>query len=459
MAKSKTVYSCTECGFQTSRWLGQCPECKNWNTFVEETVVTEKKNSRSRTNKLHSSSENLAVGLDDVQVSREHRTKTGIEEFDRILGGGIFQDSLILIGGEPGIGKSTLILQIADRLSKKGKKVLYISGEESPGQLKDRSNRLGIKSSEIFLLSEIEMKKIESAITTIDPSFIIIDSIQTIYFEELESIPGSVSQIRETTARLMYIAKNLGKTIFIIGHITKGGIIAGPRILEHMVDTVLYFEGDRDNYFRLLRSIKNRFGTTNEIGIFEMTGNGLEEVKDISGVLISDSENSLPGVALSSAFEGSRALVMEIQSLVSPTSFGMPRRLSTGIDFNRFTLMIAIIEKKLHLPLQTMDVFINITGGIKVIEPAVDLAVLTAIVSAFKDQAFPEPTIVLGEVGLNGEIRPVSRIEDRVKAAHRQGYNNFIVPLRNKKSLGNLKGENLKINYVKYVSHIFQHLK
>ncbi|HDS08712.1 MAG TPA: DNA repair protein RadA, partial [Firmicutes bacterium] len=288
---------------------------------------------------------------------------------------------------------------------------------------------------------------------------IIIDSIQTVYFEELESIPGSVSQIRESTARLMYIAKNLGKTIFIIGHITKSGIIAGPRILEHMVDTVLYFEGDRDNYFRLLRSIKNRFGTTNEIGIFEMTGNGLEEVKDISGFLVSDSEKSLPGVVLSVAFEGSRALVIELQSLVSPTSFGMPRRLSTGIDFNRFTLMIAIIEKKLHLPLQTMDVFVNITGGIKVIEPSVDLAVLTAVTSAFKDLSFTEPTIVLGEVGLNGEIRPVSRVEDRIRAASRQGYNNFILPLRNKKSLGNFNGENIKLNYVKYVSNIFQHLK
>ncbi len=456
MSKQKRIFTCSECGYKTSRWLGQCPECQNWNSFIEEVLEGNSLKSGRRSKKLHTESLPEVIALHTVDPMSDIRIETGIDEFDRILGGGIFKDSLVLIGGEPGIGKSTLILQVADNLSKAGRKVMYISGEESPYQLKDRSKRLGLDSRNIFILNEIEMKKIESALNKIQPEILIVDSIQTVYFDEIDSIPGSVSQIREVTARLMHIAKNLGITIFIIGHITKGGVIAGPRILEHMVDTVLYFEGDRDNYFRLLRSFKNRFGPTNEIGMFEMTGTGLKEVKDISQILISNSESQLPGVVLTSVFEGSRCLIIEIQSLVSPTSFGMPRRLSTGIDFNRFTLMVAIIEKKIHIPLQTMDVFLNVTGGLKVKEPALDLAILTAITGAFKDQKFPEPTIVLGEVGLNGEIRPVSRVEDRIRAGKRQGFNNFIVPNRNKKGLKSFNSKGLKINYVSYVSNIFQ---
>lgn len=458
MAKPKKYFICTECGYQTTKWLGQCPNCNEWNTFSEEIKEDEHKKSQRRTKDLRSRAKVNLKLLSEIKPGPDTRIKTQINEFDRIMGGGIFKDSLVLIGGEPGIGKSTLLLQVADKISGNGHTVLYVSGEESQYQIKERSKRLKIESDRVYLLNEIEMKKVETAISRLKPEVLIIDSIQTVYFDEIDSIPGSVSQIREVTARLMHIAKNKGITIFIIGHITKGGVIAGPRILEHMVDTVLYFEGDRDNYFRLLRSIKNRFGATNEIGIFEMTEFGLKEVNNISDFLITSSNEQLPGVVLSSIFEGTRNLIVEIQSLVSPTSFGMPRRLSTGIDFNRFTLMTAILEKKLHLPLQTMDIFINVTGGLKVTEPSLDLAILTSIAGAFKDQALTLPTIAFGEVGLNGEIRPVSRIEDRVRTGLRQGFKNFLVPLRNKKTLSGLKTKGAEVKYLKYVSNIFKHL-
>lgn len=440
MAKTKTKFVCQQCGYESSKWMGRCPNCEEWNTFQEE--IIEKEPSKNFEEPLLSKLELLK----DVEAKDEDRIKTGISELDRVLGGGIVQGSLVLIGGEPGIGKSTLLLQISNIMSKYTR-VLYVSGEESPRQIKIRADRIIMGNQSIYLLSETNINKIERHIEKLSPGFMIIDSIQTMFTDESTTIPGSVSQIRQVTQYLMKIAKQNGITIFIIGHVTKEGSIAGPRVLEHMVDTVLYFEGDRTQSFRILRAYKNRFGSTNEIGVFEMMVDGLKEVKNPSEMLLSGREDNVSGVAVISSMEGTRTILLEVQSLICHTNFGLPRRMSTGIDYNRLIILIAVIEKKCGLNLSQSDVYLNIAGGIKVQEPAIDLGIVASIISGYTNRPIPNDWCFAGEVGLTGEVRAISNIERRISEAQKMGFKKIIIPnmkVKNENDIDIVKVKNIK---------------
>ncbi len=436
MAKGKkSVFFCQNCGHEESKWLGQCPMCKEWNTFAEEKVTVSKAGAVKNAVR-----EAEVVTLSSVSTEQEDRMKTKIEELDRVLGGGIVSGSLVLVGGDPGIGKSTLLLQVCRQLAEDQKKVLYISGEESVKQIKLRANRMGEFNDHLLLLCETNLEAIRQVIERERPSAAVIDSIQTMYSEEVASAPGSVSQVREATNTLMQLAKGLNITIFIVGHVTKEGTVAGPRVLEHMVDTVLYFEGDRHASYRILRGVKNRFGSTNEIGVFEMRESGLEEVANPSEYMLNGRPENASGSVVACSMEGTRPILMEIQALVCKSNFGMPRRTAAGTDYNRVNLLMAVLEKRIGLPLSNYDAYINIAGGIRMNEPAVDLGIVMAIVSSYKNRPISEGTIVFGEVGLSGEVRAVSMPEQRVAEARKLGFQTCIVPEVSKGLLKNVKG-------------------
>ena len=429
MAKGKaaTVFFCQNCGYESSKWMGQCPGCKEWNSFVEETVSkTPHMGGASASTGRRSS---LAPStLADISISEENRIVTGIGELDRVLGGGIVQGSLTLVGGDPGIGKSTLLLQVCRNLSGAGHKVLYISGEESLAQIKMRADRLGEFTREMQLLCETNLDEITEVIQSCKPEAVVIDSIQTMYNENVSAAPGSVSQVRESTGILLQLAKGLGVSVFIVGHVTKEGTVAGPRVLEHMVDTVLYFEGDRHASYRILRGVKNRFGSTNEIGVFEMREQGLVEVQNPSEYMLNGRPENASGSVVACTMEGTRPLLVEIQALVCQSNFGIPRRQTTGTDFNRVNLLMAVLEKRSGLQLASCDAYVNITGGIKIMEPAIDLGIVLAIVSSFRNRAMSPKLIAFGEVGLSGEVRAVSMARQRVAEAEKLGFTTCIVP-------------------------------
>lgn len=436
MAKAKkSIYFCQNCGHEESKWLGQCPMCREWNTFVEEKVTVSKGTAAKNTVR-----EAEVVTLSSVSTDQEDRMQTEIEELDRVLGGGVVPGSLVLVGGDPGIGKSTLLLQVCKRLSDQGRKVLYISGEESLKQIKLRANRMGTFSDHLLLLCETNLETIRQVIEREHPAVAVIDSIQTMYSEEVTAAPGSVSQVREATNTLMQIAKGLNITIFIVGHVTKEGTVAGPRVLEHMVDTVLYFEGDRHASYRILRGVKNRFGSTNEIGVFEMRETGLEEVPNPSEYMLNGRPEDASGSVVACSMEGTRPILMEIQALVCRSNFGMPRRTAAGTDYNRVNLLMAVLEKRVGLPLSNYDAYINIAGGIRMNEPAIDLGIVMAIVSSYKNQSISPGTIVFGEVGLSGEVRAVSMPEQRVAEARKLGFKTCIMPQVSKDMLKKMEG-------------------
>lgn len=447
MAKGKkTVFFCQNCGHEETKWLGQCPMCKEWNTFVEEKVIA---SSVSASVKTDRDIEKKIVALSQVNTDEQKRFQTGMKELDRVLGGGIVPGSIVLVGGDPGIGKSTLLLQVCQKLAKE-RQVLYISGEESLSQIKLRANRMGDFSDNMKLFCETNLGTIRNVIEKKQPEFVVIDSIQTMYSEEVSSAPGSVSQVRESTNVFMQLAKGLGITIFIVGHVTKEGTVAGPRVLEHMVDTVLYFEGDRHASYRILRGVKNRFGSTNEIGVFEMRQNGLVEVENPSEYMLSGKPENASGSVVACSIEGTRPLLIEIQALVCDTNFGMPRRTATGTDYNRVNLLMAVLEKRIGLHLANCDAYVNIAGGIRMNEPAIDLGIVMAIVSSYKNRPVDERMIVFGEVGLSGEVRAVNMPEQRVAEAKKLGFETCVVP---EVSLDMVKGiKGIKIIGVKTIN-------
>jgi DNA repair protein RadA/Sms len=426
MAKTKTFFQCQSCGYGSPKWLGKCPDCNAWNSFVEEREV-----QSGRRGALQPSTKTEPVSLQAIEGISEKRISTGIQEFDRVLGGGVVAGSVILVGGDPGIGKSTLLLQAFAGLSRKTGKLLYVSGEESPQQIKMRAERLSIDSEKIILLPETSLEGILDAAIKIKPDAMVVDSIQTVFTQELLSAPGSVGQVRECAARLMLHAKRSDLPVFLVGHVTKDGSIAGPRVLEHIVDTVLYFEGDRGHSYRVLRTMKNRFGSTNEIGIFEMSDAGLREVANPSELFLSERPQNVSGSIVVACLEGTRPLMVEMQALVSQTNFGMPRRTSIGVDFNRVNLLIAVLEKRAGLHLGGMDIFINIVGGLKIIEPAVDLGIIATIASSGREKPVEPRTCVFGEVGLSGEIRAVAQAEMRLKEAAKIGFERAVIPAGN----------------------------
>ena len=435
MAKAKkSVFFCQNCGHEESKWLGQCPVCKEWNTFVEEKVTPVKTGVSREQNKVQ------VVTLSSISTDEDERIKTGIDELDRVLGGGIVPGSLVLVGGDPGIGKSTLLLQVCQRLAATKKKVLYVSGEESLKQIKLRANRMGNFSESLYLFCEANLGIIRGVIENQRPDMLVIDSIQTMYNEEVGSAPGSVSQVRESTNVLMQLAKGLNISTFIVGHVTKEGTVAGPRVLEHMVDTVLYFEGDRHASYRILRGVKNRFGSTNEIGVFEMRKEGLAEVENPSEFMLSGKPESASGSVVACAIEGTRPMLLEIQALVCRSNFGMPRRTAAGLDYNRVNLLMAVLEKRIGLPLSNYDAYVNIAGGIRMNEPAVDLGIVMAIASSYKNKPISEDTIVFGEVGLSGEVRAVTMPEQRVAEAKKLGFKTCVIPEISLKSVGRVDG-------------------
>lgn len=435
MAKKKATYVCQECGYQSPKYLGRCPNCSAWSSFIEEVEVKEVKNARVSL----TGEKSRPVKLKDVDNINYARTKTDMEEFNRVLGGGVVPGSLILIGGDPGIGKSTLLLQVSTQLANKGT-VLYVSGEESAEQIKLRSERLGDIDNEFYLYAETNMQSIRSEIEKIAPDFLIIDSIQTIMSPEIQGVQGSVSQVREVTAELMQLAKTNNIATFIVGHVTKEGTIAGPRMLEHMVDTVLYFEGERHHTFRILRAVKNRFGSTNEIGIFEMQSGGLVEVLNPSQVFLEERLDGATGSAIVVTMEGSRPILAEVQSLVTPSVFGNARRTTTGLDFNRISLIMAVLEKRCGLLLQNQDAYLKSAGGVKLDEPAIDLAVAVAIASSYKEMPTNPQEAFLGEIGLTGEIRRVTRIEQRINEAAKLGFTKIYAPKNALHGIGIPKG-------------------
>ncbi len=427
MAKARTTaFFCRECGYESAKWMGQCPACREWNTFVEEPVG--KKDAGGGSAKLRPAERAKPARLSEISVEEKDRTSTGYRELDRVLGGGIVAGSLILVGGDPGIGKSTLLLQVCRNLAAAGQKVLYISGEESLKQIKLRANRIGPAAGELLFLCETSLDNIQETILEVRPEVVIIDSIQTMYREEIASAPGSVSQVRESTNLLMQIAKGSGVTIFIVGHVTKEGVVAGPRVLEHMVDTVLYFEGDRHASYRILRGVKNRFGSTNEIGVFEMREQGLTEVENPSEFMLSGRPEGASGAVVACAMEGTRPILLEVQALVTQSNLGIPRRTAAGVDSNRVNLLIAVLEKRCHYEMGRYDAYVNIAGGMRMNEPALDLSVVLALVSSLKDKPADEKTIVFGEVGLSGEVRAVSMAEQRVHEAVKLGFSCCILP-------------------------------
>ncbi len=437
VAKAKIRFVCQSCGYQAPKWLGRCPGCQEWNTFAEERVIEEKAPERDL---LGFESEAVPTPITEIFGEEKGRLQIGIGEFDRVLGGGIVFGSVVLVGGDPGIGKSTLLLQVMNRLALKGKKVLYISGEESLQQTKMRADRLGISSEHLYVVSETSLEKILQDIQELRPSTVVVDSIQTIYSSELPSTPGSIGQVREASSRLLYLAKHLSVPVFLVGHVTKEGFIAGPKVLEHMVDTVLYVEGEATHAFRILRAVKNRFGSTNEIGVFEMKDSGLVEVVSPSEFFLSERAQPTPGSVVMPSLEGSRPILIELQALVVPTSFGVPRRTAEGVDVNRVSLLVAVMEKRLGIHLGNQDIFVNIAGGMRVEEPAVDLGVIAAICSNAREKVVDPESVIFGEVGLGGEVRGVSQSEVRVKEASRLGFKRCFLPKQNQEKMKGAKG-------------------
>ncbi len=436
-AKNSTVFFCKECGYESSKWMGQCPACKEWNTFVEEPVSSGPSSTRIRAAKAS------PVSLNDVTVEEQDRTPTGFAELDRVLGDGIVKGSLVLVGGDPGIGKSTLLLQVCRNLAANGRKVLYISGEESLKQIKMRAMRIGNIEGDLLFLCETDLDTITASIDEIKPDVVVIDSIQTMYREDITSAPGSVSQVRECTNLLLQTAKGSGITVFIVGHVTKEGVVAGPRVLEHMVDTVLYFEGDRNDSYRVLRAVKNRFGSTNEIGVFEMLESGLAEVRNPSEMLISGRPKEASGAVVSCSLEGTRPILLEVQALVTETNFGMARRTANGVDYNRINILLAILEKRCGYAMSRYDAYVNIAGGMKMNEPALDLAVVMALVSSYKNREVDPGMMIFGEVGLSGEVRGVSQASQRAAEAAKMGFESIVLPKSNMNRLKDVKGVNL----------------
>ena len=428
MPKKSTVFFCSECGYESSKWMGQCPGCKAWNTFVEEPVKKPLTGTSGTAKRTALFNDRKATSLKDITSDDKTRVSTGMKELDRVLGGGIVKGSLILVGGDPGIGKSTILLQVSKNLSASGKKVLYISGEESLSQIRMRADRMGEFEGELRLASETDLDFVEELIDSEKPDVVIIDSIQTMYREDIASAPGSVSQVRESTNVLLQIAKRDAITVFLVGHVTKEGTVAGPRVLEHMVDTVLYFEGDRSATYRVLRAVKNRFGATNEVGVFEMEKDGLHEVENPSDYMLNGRPLGASGSVVTCIMEGTRPILLEIQSLVSRTNFGLPRRTSVGIDYNRVNLLIAVLEKRSGMSLGEYDVYVNITGGMRGNEPALDLAIIMALASGYYDVPMRDNDIAFGEVGLTGEIRGISDVNTRVREAVKLGYERCILP-------------------------------
>lgn len=425
MAKRKIKFICQECGYESAKWMGRCPGCSAWNSLHEEVLSTAPAGGAARSAFVP---QERPAPIISIESKHEPRIITGIDEMDRVLGGGIVPGSLVLVGGDPGIGKSTLLLQLSHALACKQKKVLYVSGEESAQQTKLRADRLGIRSELLYVLCETNMEYIELAIEQVKPEFMVIDSIQTVYRPELASAPGSVSQVRECTAVFMRMAKTQGIATFLVGHVTKEGAIAGPRLLEHMVDSVLYFEGDRHYAYRLLRAVKNRFGSTNEMGIFEMEEGGLRQVANPSELFLSERPKGVAGASVTASMEGTRPILVELQALVSPTNFPSPRRMAAGFDPNRLSLIMAVLEKRVGLYLQNQDAYVNVAGGVKLNEPAVDLAIAVCIASSFKDVPTFADDIIFGEIGLTGEVRAVSRAEQRIQEAGKLGFKRAIIP-------------------------------
>lgn len=435
MAKGKVnVFFCQECGYESSKWAGQCPSCKAWNSFVEEKI--DKKSNKT----IRELNDVKTFKISEIEEGEEVRISTGISEFDRVLGGGIVKGSLVLVGGDPGIGKSTLLLQMCHKLSTSDNSILYVSGEESLEQIKLRANRIGKFGNNLSLLTETNLTLIKGVLEKSKPDIVVVDSIQTMFNEDVGSAPGSVSQVRETTNVLMQIAKGLGITIFVVGHVTKEGTVAGPRVLEHMVDTVLYIEGDRFASYRILRGVKNRFGSTNEIGVFEMNQNGLSEVLNPSEYMLSGKAKNSSGSVVSCVVEGTRPMLLEIQALVTRSNFGMPRRTAVGVDYNRVNLLMAVLEKRLGLPLGEYDAYVNITGGIKINEPSIDLGLVIAIESSFRNVAIDDDIICFGEVGLSGEVRSVSMVDKRVLEAKKLGFTKCIIPKVSLKEVEEIEG-------------------
>lgn len=454
MAKNKTVFFCRECGHESSKWLGQCPGCKAWDSFVEEPAAGKPKPVLKRGGGLMQK----PCPLSQVTVENDTRINTGIGELDRVLGGGIVVGGLVLVGGDPGIGKSTLLLQMCRLLTDAGEKVLYITGEESLKQIKMRAERLGEFSGELLVLCETNLDLIEDNVKTVSPAVVIIDSIQTMFKEDISSAPGSVSQVRETTSVLMHLAKNLAISIFIVGHVTKEGMVAGPRVLEHMVDTVLYFEGDGSASYRILRAVKNRFGSTNEIGVFEMKSSGLSQVNNPSEFMLQGKPEDEPGSVVSCSMEGSRPILIEVQALICRTSFNMPRRTAAGTDYNRVNLLMAVVEKRLGISLGECDAYINVAGGIRINEPALDLALVAAILPSYRNHSLPGDLILFGEVGLTGEVRAVNMAEQRILEAAKMGYKVCILPEANKKIFDNLDRIQMRLAGIRSIREILEYI-
>lgn len=440
MAKGKqvSIFYCQNCGYESSKWMGQCPGCREWNTFVEEAVSSKRSLGSAKTGSGQEKTEPMKIT--EISIREEDKIKTGMEELDRVLGGGIVQGSLTLVGGDPGIGKSTLLLQVCRNLSEAGHKVLYISGEESVRQIKMRADRIGTFQETMLLLCETSLENIEEAIRRQKPEIVVIDSIQTMYHEAISAAPGSVSQVRESTNILLQLAKGLGVSIFIVGHVTKEGTVAGPRVLEHMVDTVLYFEGDRHAAYRILRGVKNRFGSTNEIGVFEMRQEGLIEVKNPSEFMLEGRAENASGSIAVCAMEGTRPLLIEIQALVCQSNFGIPRRQAAGADFNRVNLLMAVLEKRLGMHISGCDAYINVAGGMRIQEPAVDLGIVLAVVSSFRNKPVSLKTVAFGEIGLSGEVRGVSMAAQRVAEAKKLGFEVCIIPKVCMENVKEIKG-------------------
>ena len=454
MAKIKTSYICSECGFESPKWYGKCPSCGEWNTLNEELNSQQTKNSFSNS----FSTVNQVLALDDICGENDERIPTKIEEFDRVLGGGIVKGSLVLLSGDPGIGKSTILLQICQNLGSKGQKILYVSGEESANQIKLRAVRIGVTTKNLFILSQTDLATIVECIKAEKPDIVIIDSIQTMVYEQVNSSAGSITQVRECTNVFMHTAKGLGIPIFIVGHVNKDGAIAGPKVLEHIVDTVLYFEGERNYSYRILRGVKNRFGSTNEIGVFEMTADGLKEVLNPSLMMISGRPKNTSGTCVACVMEGTRPILAEVQGLVCATGFGTPRRMSTGFDYNRMSMLLAVLEKRAGYFFNNMDAYVNVVGGLKRDEPAADLTVALALVSSLKDKAVDDKTIAFGEVGLAGEIRAVNNCEQRIAEAKRLGFERCIIPFHNYKSITNSLKSTFDIIPVRNIREAFSAL-
>lgn len=455
MAKTKTSYICQTCGFESAKWLGKCPSCGEWNTFVEELIVPKVAKVPDWRSQAKAPGRNSkAAAINDIRYEPESRYVTPDKELNRVLGGGIVRGSLVLVGGEPGIGKSTLMLQLA--LQMNGVKTLYISGEESEQQLKMRAERLGqLATSNCYILVETSTQQLFRQIEEVQPDVVIIDSIQTLYSANIESAPGSVSQVRECTAELLRFAKETDTPVFIVGHVTKDGSIAGPKVLEHMVDTVLQFEGDRHHVYRILRAVKNRFGSSSELGIYEMQGSGLREVSNPSEILLSQREDTLSGIAIAAMLEGVRPMLIEVQALVGGSAYGTPQRSSTGFDTRRMNMLLAVLEKRFGFRLSAHDVFLNIAGGIRVEDPAIDLAVMVSIISSQQDIAVPTHIAFAGEIGLSGEIRSVNRIEQRIAEAEKLGFDTIYIPKLNTKGMA-LEKYGIQVRPVAKVEEVFQ---